>query len=146
MTLLLASLCFSVFSSAASAATPPEVVAEAGWVRWLPDGRPAAGYMTLRNHSAQAIDVVAASSPDYGHVMLHQSVSNGTQSRMVHLKKLTLPAHGEVKLAPGGYHLMLEKARTEPALKPGDTVQVKLTLSDGTFLHLTLPVRPPATL
>jgi copper(I)-binding protein len=110
-----------------------------GWVRWLPNGLPQAGYLTLTNNGEQSIDLLGASSPDFGDVMLHQSIGNGSTMRMVMVDKLTIPAHGKVDIAPGGYHLML-MAATHP-IAPGGAVQMVLKFSDGRTLTTSLPVR-----
>jgi len=105
----------------------------------LPNGLPEAGYLSIANNGEQAIDLLGASSPDFGNVMLHQSIGNGSTMRMIMVDKLTIPAHGKVDIAPGGYHLML-MAATHP-IAPGATVQVVLKFSDGKTLTTVLPVR-----
>ncbi len=130
------------FATATHAAGETHVSAENGWVRWLPSGLPAAGYVTIRNAGDKPVDLIEASSPDYGSVMLHETVSNGSTSQMEMVDKATVPAHGALKIAPGGYHFMLEKARHKVA--PGDTVTLKLRFSDGTALDTPFKVKSPA--
>ncbi|RQH09620.1 copper chaperone PCu(A)C [Paraburkholderia dinghuensis] len=112
------------------------------WVRWLPNNLPAGGYVTLKNEGDRNVDLVDVSSDDYGSVMMHQTVSNGSTQKMVMVDKVTVPAHGSVSFAPGGYHLMLEEAKHKIA--PGDTVHVKLHLSDGETLDTPFTVKSPA--
>jgi periplasmic copper chaperone A len=112
------------------------------WIRWLPSNLPAAGYVTLTNNSDKPIDLVDISSGDYGSAMLHQTVSNGSTQKMVMVDKLTVPAHGEAQIAPGGYHVMLEDPKHKIA--PGDTVRLKLHFSDGETLDTAFPVKSPA--
>lgn len=116
--------------------------AQGAWVRWLPNDLPAAGYVTLKNDGDQPVDLVSVSSDAYGMVMLHQTVSNGSTQKMVMVHKATVPAHGTLAIAPGGYHLMLEKATRKIA--PGDTVNVKLQFSDGETLDTPFAVKPPS--
>ncbi len=123
--------------------TSPTLKVGHGWVRWLPNERPAAAYMVLKNRGAQSIEFISASSSDYAHVSLHQSVVQDGKSKMMMVKRLPIPAHGEVSLKPGGYHLMLEQPKHEVA--PGDMVGIELHFSDGTTLRTQLPVRPPAS-
>jgi copper(I)-binding protein len=125
----------------ALAAGSNSVTALHGWARWLPNELPAAGYVTLANAGVKPVDLVSASSPDYGSVMLHQSVSNGSTEKMIMVDKLTVPAHGQVAIAPGGYHLMLMAPRHKIA--PGDTVHVNLKFSDGATVDAPLAVKPP---
>jgi periplasmic copper chaperone A len=112
------------------------------WVRWLPGNLPAAGYATLVNNGDKPIDLVDISSADYGSAMLHQTVSNGSTQKMVMADKLTVPAHGQAQIAPGGYHVMLEDAKHKVA--PGDTVHLKLHFSDGETVETPFAVKSPA--
>lgn len=128
--------------AAQAGGTTPVVTASNAWVRWLPNGLPAAGYVTLKNGSDKNVDLTEASSPDYDMVMLHQTVSNGSTQQMVMVDKATVPAHGTLAIAPGGYHFMLEQAKH--AIKVGDTVHMTLDFSDGSKLDVPFTVKSPA--
>ncbi|MGE8508811.1 MAG: copper chaperone PCu(A)C [Paraburkholderia terricola] len=130
------------FAPAAQAAGAQAISVKDAWVRWLPNNLPAAGYATLVNASDKPVDLVDISSSDYGDAMLHQTVSNGSSQKMVMVDKLTVPAHGQVAIAPGGYHVMLEDAKRKIA--PGDTVRLKLKFSDGETLDAPFAVKSPA--
>jgi copper(I)-binding protein len=130
------------FTTAALAAGANAISVKDAWVRWLPNNLPAAGYVTLVNASDKPVDLVDISSNDYGGAMLHQSVSNGSTQKMVMVDKLTVPAHGQVAIAPGGYHVMLEDAKHKVA--PGDTVHLTLKFSDGETLDTPFAVKSPA--
>ncbi|SDD55833.1 copper chaperone PCu(A)C [Paraburkholderia lycopersici] len=130
----------AAFAPAAHAAGA--LSAQDAWVRWLPNDLPAAGYVTLKNEGDQPVNLVGVSSDAYGMVMLHQTVSNGSTQKMVMVDKATVPAHGTLAIAPGGYHLMLEKAKHKIA--PGDTVNVKLQFSDGETLETPFAVKSPS--
>lgn len=140
---LLAALSFGLCTASAQAAdTAGAIVAHDGWVRWLPGKLPAAGYVTLDNHSDKPIALTEVDTDDYGMAMLHQTVKNGSTSKMEMIDKLEIPAHGSVAIAPGGYHLMLEDA--QHPIKPGDTVHLKLVFSDGETLLTPFAVKTPA--
>ncbi|HZZ12364.1 MAG TPA: copper chaperone PCu(A)C [Paraburkholderia sp.] len=130
------------FAAVAQAADAHAISAKDAWVRWLPNNLPAAGYVTLVNASDKPVDLVDISSNDYGDAMLHQTVSNGSSQKMVMVDKLTVPAHGQVAIAPGGYHVMLEDAKHKVA--PGDTVHLTLKFSDGESLDTPFSVKSPA--
>jgi periplasmic copper chaperone A len=130
------------FAATAQAAGSAAISVKDAWVRWLPSGLPAAGYVTLVNSGDKPIDLIDISSDDYGDAMLHQTVSNGSTQKMVMVDKLTVPAHGQAAIAPGGYHVMLEDAKHKIA--PGDTVHLKLKFSDGETLDTAFPVKSPA--
>lgn len=138
---LLCAVAASAPAHAADAAA--RISASDAWIRWLPNNLPAAGYVTLTNASDKNIDLTDVTSPDYGSAMVHQTVSNGSTTKMVMIDKATVPAHGSLKIAPGGYHIMLEEATHKIA--PGDTVHLKLTFSDGETLVTPFAVKSPAT-
>jgi copper(I)-binding protein len=72
--------------------------------------------------------------------MLHRSRLAQGDSTMEMVEHLDIPAHASVKLAPGGYHLMLSHA-THP-LKPGDKVSIGLRFADGSVLQVDFSVLP----
>ncbi|HEX5305166.1 MAG TPA: copper chaperone PCu(A)C [Dyella sp.] len=117
-----------------------QVRADKAWIRVLPADLPAGGYVTLHNTGDTAVALVGASSTRYGHVMLHQSSTEGGMGRMNMVERLAIPAHGSVSLAPGGYHLMLMHAT--PAVSPGDKVPVTLDFADGSKLAVDFLARP----
>ncbi|TAM31013.1 MAG: copper chaperone PCu(A)C [Rhodanobacter sp.] len=135
--LLLAGL---LLAGGAHAAQADHVKASHAWIRLLPAGLPAGGYVTLDNDGSQAARLTNASSPDYASVMLHQSTEHNGMSQMTMLDHLDVPAHGMVSLAPAGYHLMMMKA--DRALKPGDKVKVILRFADGSTLPVDFLARP----
>ena len=129
---------------AAAALTAPAFAAgitvQKPWVRWLPVGLPAAGYATLVNTGDTPAALVGVSSPDYGAVMLHRSLSRGGMERMVMVDSIPVPPHGSAALAPGGYHLMLMQPRH--AIRPGQQVTLTFTFADGSTIAVQAPVRP----
>lgn len=139
-TLALAGLLIAPATAADTPAQTTDIEVTGAWLRVLPGDLPAGGYAVLRNRGDDARDITGADSEAYDDVMLHQSSSEGGVSRMRMLKKLTLPAHGEVRLAPGGYHLMLMHARHP--VTPGDTVPVTLHFADGSRLRVDFTARP----
>lgn len=102
---------------------------QGGWIRMLMPSRPAAGYFTLHNNTGTAKILSGASSPACGQLMLHESLHQGGQDRMVMVKSVTVPAHGMVSFAPGGYHLMC--IRPGAAMRRGGSVKVTLHFADG---------------
>lgn len=108
------------------------------WIRMIIPARPAAGYFTLNNPTDKTIALTGASSPECGALMLHKSTSAGGQDKMEMVKSVPVPAHGEVKFAPGGYHLMCMKPAS--TIKPGTAIQVTLTFQDGKTVQADFPV------
>lgn len=109
------------------------------WMRLIVASRPAAGYFVLENDGATARDLVGAESPACGQLMLHRSVRENGQDKMVMVKRIPVPAHGKVSFAPGGYHLMCMSPAKEMAR--GKNVSVTLKFADGATLKTDFPVR-----
>lgn len=115
------------------------VHAKEAWIRWLPGTLPAAGYVSLSNTGDKPVVLDGAASADYGSAALHETRNKGGVSEMVHVGKITIPAHGTLAFQPGGYHLMLTKAKKP--IKPGDTVRVTLLFEGGDKLMVNFEVR-----
>lgn len=128
----------------ARAAQADQIKASHAWIRLLPANLPAGGYLMLDNQGASAATLVSAQSTTYASVMLHQSTTDQTGNNSMHmLDRLVIPAHGQVALAPAGYHLMLQQATH--ALTPGDTIDITLNFADGSHLQVPFLIRPANT-
>src|ERR1700761_3366671 len=119
---------------AASAA--PLAITDA-WFRSLPGKLPAGGYFTAQNNTNHDITITGARADGCGMLMLHQSANKGGMSGMDMVDRVTVPAGGTVKFAPGGYHLMC----TDAKLKIGTKASVLINLSDGTSVAVAFQVR-----
>ncbi|UAW64086.1 copper chaperone PCu(A)C [Mycoavidus sp. HKI] len=143
LTLLLTSVLTFISPTSAFAKTPVSTDITAAvnsvWVRWLPNALPAAGYITLKNSSDQALDVTKITSPDYQRITIYQTVADAESSKMVKVDRFTIPAKGEFALVPGSYHLMFEKPTR--LITPGDNARVIFFLSDGKVFKARMPVR-----
>ncbi|MGA9422596.1 MAG: copper chaperone PCu(A)C, partial [Rhodanobacteraceae bacterium] len=115
----------------------------AAWIRWLPGDLPAAAYATLTNTGPRLVRLSGATSPDYADVMLHRSVVRDGKSLMQAVAGIDIRSGGSVTLAPGGYHLMLMRARH--AIEPGDMVHLQLDFADGRTLDAAFAVKPANT-
>lgn len=127
---------------ATQAATPAKsrMHVSHAWIRVLPGTLPAGGYAEISNTGDTSITLSSASSPAYARVMLHKSSMHNGMSSMHMIKQLTLPAHATIKLAPGGYHLMLMQATHK--VSPGDSVPITLHFADGSQLEVDFTARP----
>ena len=111
----------------ALAASPAwsQVEIERPWIRaTTPGAKVAAGYMTLRNASAQPDRLVGGSSQLAARVETHVHIRDGDILRMREVKGYDIPAKGSFELKPGGAHLML--VNLKQPLKEGDKVPVTL--------------------
>ncbi|WP_372618465.1 copper chaperone PCu(A)C [Falsiroseomonas sp.] len=96
----------------------------AAWSRAMRAGGTGAGFMTIRNTGSEADRIVAARSPAARAVELHTHIREGDVMRMRPVPAIELPAGQEVRLAPGGLHLML--IGLGAALERGGRVPVTL--------------------
>lgn len=109
--------------------------AEHGWVRLAAvPGRPAAAYLTIHG-GPEAARLLAIESKDAGSSELHQSMTmQGGVMSMQRLDGIDLPAAGELKFAPGGYHVML--FGLNPKVKPGGRVRLTVRFAKGPPLDI----------
>lgn len=132
-----------LFAAGMAHAEGPSIHASHIWIREAPPGSEVmAGYMTLTNQTGQALTLDKATSPDFDEVTLHRTLQQKGAASMQVMKSLTLPAHSNVVLAPGGFHLMLTQS-VKP-LYEGDLVTLTLTFSDRSSLTIMVPVRHDA--
>lgn len=79
------------------------------WTRAVGERAPtAAGYLVIRNTGATADRLLAAETPRASRVEMHEmSVTDGIMRMRPITVGIALPPGAEVRLAPGGQHLML---------------------------------------
>ena len=84
-----------------------QVQIDNAWSRaTAPGAKIAAGYMVIRNDSAQPDRLVGASSPLAARVEMHVHIKDGDIVRMREVKGYDVPAKASFELKPGGAHLM----------------------------------------
>ncbi len=115
----------AVLAVGAAGAGQPGVRVEDAFLRLTLPTLPAAGYMRLRNTTGETVVLMGASSPACGRIMMHETVA-GTMRR---IDRVRVPAHGEVRFAPGGIHLMCMSPAT--ALTAEARVPVTLSFETG---------------
>jgi len=107
------------------AETPPSAMATAGFVR-------------IANTGDAEATITAAESSACKRVEFHRTETTDGIARMTRQKRLTIPAGGELELAPGGTHLMLVGPA---ALHAGERVSITFELEDGEKLTREAEVR-----
>lgn len=101
----------------------------------------AAGYVTVRNPTAEADTLLRASADWAGRIELHQVKADSTGvMQMSKTKAIDLPAKGEMVLRPGGYHLMIFGAKEK--LKVGQTRDITLHFKSNTNMIVPFSVQP----
>ncbi len=111
------------------------------WVREVPDvSRHSAAYMKLRATADENRTLLAADSPQFQRVEIHESREEEGMARMVELDSLTVAVGETLVLEPGGKHLMLMDRKVE-SLRVGDHVDLVLHFDNDESMELRVPVR-----
>jgi copper(I)-binding protein len=105
-----------------------------------PGARTGGVYLTIRNTGKDADRLVAAKSPAAESVEIHSMKMEGDVMRMRAIPGLDIPPGGEVKLASGGYHVMMLGIRHPLAV--GDQVPVTLTFAKAGSIDVLANVEP----
>ena len=116
------------------------VVVRDAWVREAPPGAAVlAAYLTLENTGTKQDKLVAVRCPDFDKIEIHATEIRSGVAHMIALDALPIPPQAVVKLAPGGYHLMLHHPRR--ALAAGMSIKLELRFASGSRLTVAAPVR-----
>ncbi len=114
---------------------------EGAWARPAGVGATGAVYLTIFNVGEAADALVAARSEVAQAAELHQSRLVGDVVQMRPVGRIEVPAGGQVKLAPGDYHLMLVGLTRE--LRPGERFLIVLRFEKGREITADVEVRQP---
>jgi periplasmic copper chaperone A len=110
-----------------------------GFVREVPAGEStSAAFMNIVNVGARPVAIVAATSNAAQTTELHIYRRADKALRMEVVRRLVIPAHGQVQLAPDTYHLMLINLKR--SLRAGESVNVILLDEEGKAYSARLPV------
>jgi periplasmic copper chaperone A len=115
-----------VIAAPAVAQSPQGAIhVEGAWARSTPPGaKTAAAYMTVVNTGHDADRLVAASTPVAGEADVHRTSEENGVMKMRPAGPVELKPGASLKLAPGGYHVMM--------------MDLKQPLTDGKDFPLTL--------
>ncbi len=116
---------------AGQARPPGDLVAVMNaWVREAyPGARVNAGYMTLVNAGSEALRLAKVESEAFETIEVHEMAMVDGLMTMRELEDLVIPAKGQIRLQPGGMHLMLMGPTKE--LVAGQQVAMTLTFASG---------------
>ena len=141
--LTFAALMASVFTIPAQAgdARAGDLVITQAWSRATPGGaKIAGGYLTIENKGSTPDRLIKGSADISSKIEVHEMAMNNGVMTMRELDKgLAIEAGKTVKLAPGGYHLMLMDLKGP--LKQGDKVPVTLEFEKAGKVTLSLDVQ-----
>jgi len=109
------------------------------WARATPKGADVgAGYLVIHNNGATP-DTLTGGTADFASVEVHEMKMDKGVMKMTEMTKgLNIPAHGTIRLAPGGYHLMFTHL-TKPLAK-GETVKATLDFEHAGAVAVDFPV------
>ncbi len=133
-------LLLAAWSTAAAAHhTGGKLEVHDAWVReTLPGKEVTAAFLTFTN-DGDADALVAVACDVAASAEMHKMTDAGGMMKMEQVPRIDIPSHREVKLAPGGLHLMLFGIK-EP-LAAGKTVKLTLTFEKAKIMVLEVPVR-----
>lgn len=123
-----------------SAKLSSDVKIEQCWVRLLPSNLPSAGYFLLHNQKESSIELLAAATPSYQDVMLHETVDVDGMAKMQMTEKIKIPAKETLVFKPGGLHAMFEQPTA--ALEVGKKMRLELLFSNGEKVATECKVNP----
>ncbi len=104
-------------------------------------GANSVAYLTIANTGDRADTLTAAASPIAGAIELHRTEIKDNVASMRQVREIEIPAHGEVRLDPNGYHLILVNVSRD--LNVGDTVNLTLTFKQAGQVQVSAQVRDP---
>ncbi len=123
-----------------AAGDPPPFQIDHPWARASAGAaKTGAAYLTITDQG-QADRLTGVSTPVADTAELHESMSDMGTMKMRPLDGLTLAPGTPVKLAPGGYHVMLTGLKAP--LKAGDTFPLTLRFEHAPPLTVTITVEP----
>jgi copper(I)-binding protein len=144
--LIFAAIACAVFASSLVAAARAEevkagdLVITQAWTRATPKGaKTGGGYLTIENKGSAPDRLIGGSADIAGSAQIHEMSTEGGMMKMRPVENgLTIEPGKTVKLAPGGYHLMMMDLK-QP-LKRGDKVPVTLEFEKAGKVTISLDV------
>jgi periplasmic copper chaperone A len=117
-----------------------DLVISQGWSRATPGGaKIGGGYLTVENKGTAPDRLIHASGDVAGKIEVHEmAMKNGVMTMRPLDNGLTIEPGKTVKLAPGGFHLMMFDLKNP--LKQGDKVPVTLEFEKAGKVTLSLDV------
>ena len=133
-------LALLVGSAQAQEVKAGDLVITQPWSRATPGGaKIGGGFLTIENKGAVPDRLIGVAGDVAGKIEIHEmAMNNGVMTMRPLDKGLAIEPGKTVKLAPGGYHLMLMDLKTP--LKQGDKVPLTLQFEKAGKVALSLDV------
>ena len=118
-----------------------DLVISQAWTRATPGGaKTGGGFLTIENKGSAPDKLIGASADGAGKIEVHEmAMNNGVMTMRPLDKGLTIEPGKIVKLAPGGYHLMLMDLKAP--LKQGDKLPITLEFEKAGKVQVSLDVQ-----
>jgi copper(I)-binding protein len=132
--------CIAGASARAEEVKAGDLVISQAWSRATPNGaKIGSGYLTIENKGAAADRLIDGSADVAGKVEVHEmAMKDGVMTMRPLDNGLTIEPGKTVKLAPGGYHLMLFDLKSP--LKQGDKIPLTLDFEKAGKVAVSLEV------
>lgn len=142
-TLLIATLLTPTLFAIAHEYDAGELHIEHPWSRAMPPTAPtAAAYFVVHNKGIEADTLLSAASPHAGKVELHEHVHADGLMKMQEVQNVEVPAGGEVRFEPMGYHVMMFELQAQA--KDGDRFPLTLTFEKAGQVEVEVAVQTEA--
>ena len=117
-----------------------DLVITQAWTRATPGGaKIGGGYLTIENKGTAPDRLIGGSADVAGKIEVHEmAMNNGVMTMRPLEKGLSIEPGKTVKLAPGGYHLMMFDLKSP--LKQGDKLPVTLEFEKAGKVQVSLDV------
>jgi periplasmic copper chaperone A len=117
-----------------------DLVITQAWSRATPGGaKIGGGYLTIENKGTAADRLIGGSTDAAARVEIHEmAMNNGIMTMRPLEKGLTIEPGKIVKLAPGGYHLMLMELKRP--LRKGDKLSITLEFEKAGKVQVALDI------
>ena len=113
------------------------------WSREMPPVAPtAAAYFVVHNKGAEADRLLSVSTPHAGKAELHEHMHADGVMKMQQVENVAIPAGGEVKFEPMGYHVMLFNLKQQA--KDGERFPLTLTFENAGKVDVEVAVQKDA--
>lgn len=110
------------------------------WSREMPPVAPtAAAYFVVHNKGSADDRLLTVETPVAGKAEIHEHAHVGGMMKMQQVQNVVIPAGGEVKFAPMGYHVMLFNLKQQA--KEGDRFPLTLTFEKAGAVTVEVAVQ-----
>ncbi len=116
-----------------------EIIIKDPWIRAVPpSSKNTALFMTIVNKSDKQDTLISVKTDIAKMVMIHKTVEENGIMKMKHVDSLPIPPHSEVKLKPGGLHIMIMGLKRP--IKEGEKIKINLFFKNSGNIEILAPV------